>query len=368
MIEYRYLNKRGLKDFLDSDEFKDMPHVPISLHRGIAHLHNPRLEAEDTLLILAYEDNIMLGYLGVIPDFLFLNDKVKQKFGCLSCLWITPEGRGKGLGSILLGKGVESWNGMALLSDYVPQTYKIYEKAGVFSQPKHIEGLRLYIRMDTAKILPPKNKIFKKILPFLKIGDRVGNLFLDIRFVFGRDRLKKLNIEYIDSVNDEVADFINLFLNQQLIRRGKSELNWILNYPWVKSDQMPDRNSRRYYFSSVDRYFKYQCVILRDTDENIVAFLMFLQRNNDLKLPYAYFHSEYIGDVSEIINGLIVKWKINTFSTFSPELVAYMGSHDHVGLIKKRVVRNYILSKDLSKVLDGVKFNIMDGDADDGFT
>ena len=367
MIRYEYLNQAGLTEFLSTDEYRHMPYLPISRHRAESHLHNPRLDADDILLILAYENDDMLGYLGILPDHIYPSGQQLQ-YGCLSCLWITPAGRGKGLGSILLKKGVEAWGGLAMLSDYVPRTAKIYQRAGVFNPPIQKTGIRLYIRMDMAYILPPKKKIFLKMKPLLKLGDRLSNLFLDIRFVATPKLNPNISIEYIDQIDDECVNFISPFLKHQLIRRGREELNWMLDYPWVLSGRNPDQESRRYYFSSVDASFRYHCVKVRQKEGPMIGFLMFMERNKHLKLPYAYFQNENIDLIVKVIEHLIQVWRVNTFTTFSPNLVEYWTTHKAIGLYKKTVERNYILSNGLAQKLSNEDFDIMDGDLDDGFT
>lgn len=95
MIEFEFLNKQLLSQYISSNDFGSQQTLPISKHRALSQINNPRAEENDVLLILAKEEGQVLGYTGVLPDMLF--DSIK--FGWLSCLWVSEEARGKNIGT-----------------------------------------------------------------------------------------------------------------------------------------------------------------------------------------------------------------------------------------------------------------------------
>ena len=91
MIEIRLLNKQLLSEFINSREYQKLKHLPISKHRAISHIKNPRANDTDILLLLAFQNKQLVGYLGVLPEQIINNNKV-EKWGWLSCLWIDEHG------------------------------------------------------------------------------------------------------------------------------------------------------------------------------------------------------------------------------------------------------------------------------------
>jgi len=94
--EIHLLNKNQLEAFIYSKEYDSLEHIPITRHRAIFQVNNPRAGDEDILLILALEESRLAGYLGVIPDYLYNQDQ-SHKVGWLSCNWGNSDYRGKAL-------------------------------------------------------------------------------------------------------------------------------------------------------------------------------------------------------------------------------------------------------------------------------
>ena len=76
MIDIRLLNKKHLNEYINSDIFADQDNIPISKHRALSHFNNPRLDEDDIILLLAYENDRMIGYLGVLPDKIFFSNNL----------------------------------------------------------------------------------------------------------------------------------------------------------------------------------------------------------------------------------------------------------------------------------------------------
>src|SRR4030042_1368284 len=139
-MEIRRLNKKDLKQFIDSDEFHSMPVIPITKHRALSHLFNPRASDDDLLLLLALEDNRMVGYLGILADFLYDRDTV-YKVGWLSASWVDPSMRRKGIAGKLLHEALDAWNNHILVGDWVPTSFGVYQKSGAFTDLACREGI-----------------------------------------------------------------------------------------------------------------------------------------------------------------------------------------------------------------------------------
>ncbi|UZT97400.1 GNAT family N-acetyltransferase [Chryseobacterium fluminis] len=94
MIHLRTLNKKQLEELVSSGDFKKHDFLPISEHRAKSQIKNPKADHHQTLLILAYDDEQLAGYLGCLPDDFDLNGE-RFSYAWLSTLYVSHKFRGK---------------------------------------------------------------------------------------------------------------------------------------------------------------------------------------------------------------------------------------------------------------------------------
>ena len=367
MIQITGLNKQALKEFITSGIMETMPFWPITPHRALSQIENPRVSDEDFLLFLAYEGEEMVGYLGVLPDWIYLKNKNRRKCGWLSCMWINPLFRGKGISYKLVNSALENWNNNILVTEFTIPAKGLYDKIGVFDDLAIIRGIRLYRRFDLAKILPPKKKLYQRLKPIWKFFDVIGNIFCDIRFLFSTPKLAKLKMEYQNPLDQQVADLIAKKNIHELFKRTKIDQDWIMNHPWILSKPINKAAFSKYYFSSVAKDFSFHGVRISDTNGRLIGFLMFSKRDYSLKIPYAFFDSCHTKEMADVVNFHLNKWRINTLTIFNKNLVEYYKNRRSGFLLKRDMRRHYIVNKQLVDYLPD-NFEIQDGDGDAAFT
>ena len=366
MIEFQLLNTIDLEAFIESAAFRQMPDLPISTHRALSHINNPRAAKEDVLLVIAWENEQMIGYLGLVPDKIAYAGQM-EPLAWMSCLWVDPKQRGRRIAWQLLEHAAQAWEKRLIITEFTAPAKRLYDKIGYFRYFKR-KGIRLYVRMDLAYILPPKGKRFQQFKQLIKMFDIVSNLFLDIRRLFISRKLKGLQLKYIDQIDAETIDFIEKHqTDSELFKRGDKELNWMVQFPWILNTTAAKEEQKRYYFSAYGTDFQFVPLQLRDESGDLIAFLLFAKRNQNLKLPYCYYTGD-IQVVAKVIEHHILKWKISTFTTYHSELAQYFSAHKGVAFHKKEVIREYLLSTYFTeKGLEG-RSKIQDGDGDSSFT
>ncbi len=365
MIKIRQLNKRLLYDYIYSEEYSKLKYIPITKHRALSHINNPRANDEDVLLLLAYENTQLVGYLGILPDQIFYNNKF-EKCGWLSCLWIDSEHRGKKIAFQLVKKSIEVWNERILMTEFTAPAKKLYDKTNNFLKLEEKKGIRLYVRFNLLTILPPKKDIFKRVKFLLKTFDFISNSLFDFRFYFLSNNLTNIQLEYINHIDREIDEFIKHKQQKQLFRRRADELNWIIKNPWILSSPTKDIISKKYHFTSLEKLFEFVPVKVFNKYNELIAFIIFAKRNEDLKIPYCY--GDDLEAIIKVINYHLVKWRVKTFTTFNEEIVSNLKSSSTTSLFKKEIKRNYIISSSFDTNLLEKNFRIQDGDADCSFT
>lgn len=365
----KLLTANDLKRFIDSDEYKCLEVIPITRHRALSHINNPRIDNKDIILLCAYEDEKLIGYLGILADYIYLNNK-KHKVGWLSCLWIDSAVRRKGISKILLNRAFDSWENKIIITQFTPAAKLLYDRSELFFDLKMSEGIRCYLRFNLHELLPQKMKSLKKIYGIIKFTDRFFNLFNEIRLLFWKPFLKLsgIKLEFVNEIDNEINEFIIKRMRNGMTRREDKELNWIIRYPWVITSPLKDRYSERYFFSSIDDFCLFSNIKVYDNDNQMIGFLMLAIRGNNLKIPYCYFDEKYTEIIITILYKYMFNMNLNMFTTFNNSLLNYLRSHRTPFLHKRRMKRYYMISKVFKNNLYNNKINFQDGDGDCAFT
>jgi GNAT superfamily N-acetyltransferase len=366
-MELKTLNPSQLEQFIYSDEFRNMPVIPISRHRAISHINNPRVEADDTIMVMAYEGTQMAGYLGVFADRIHLNDEA-LKAGWLSCMWVDPNLRGRGIAKKLLNKVLETWDQRILVTEFTKAAKGLYDRSEAFIDLKQSEGIRGYLRLDFEGIIPRKNPGLKRFKPIFRISDAILNLANQPRLKFTQSEPKVI-WSYINFLDEDLDHFIAARQEGQLTRRRAEDLNWMIKYPWVLSAPQKDFYSKRYHFSALDQKFEVLNLRLKDNQGNLVGYMMLTIRGNYLKVPYFYVEPDYVSEAAKIILNHMIDANLRIITAFHPELVAYFRKNSQPFIHLRKAYRNYIISKVFEPHYQAQPVvAIQDGDADCAFT
>lgn len=350
-----------------SAAFDEAPVLPISRHRGLSHLHNPRLRPDDVILILAYEAEELVGYLGVLPDEVYLND-TQNRGGWLSCMWVNPKMRGKGVGGKLVGRALETWEQRILVTEFTPAAKRLYDRSEAFVDLHQAVGLRCFLRFNSHLVLPRKKPFFQRLKGLLSVGDALLNLVQDLRIRMWNP-VPRLRWEYVNEVDEAMESFLRTRQEGQVFRRGAAELNWMLRYPWLLSGPDQDDYSRRYHFSAIDQHFDFLLLRLYREEGSLAGLLMLSVRNQHMKVPFCYVEDDLLPEVVQLIYLHLRSLRLDQLSVFHPALVATIEQQAAPFIHKRPLQRHYIISKVLAEPLVAHgPVVIQDGDADCAFT
>src|SRR5512137_1646585 len=121
MLQIRDITIGNLSEFIESEEFQRMDHIPVHPRRGISQIKNPHASPHDIVMFLAYEDGRFVGYLGALPDVFYVAGS-SFKVAWLSCMWVDPEMRRLGIAGKLLHHACEAWESRLLISNFIPKS------------------------------------------------------------------------------------------------------------------------------------------------------------------------------------------------------------------------------------------------------
>ncbi|NSW44878.1 MAG: GNAT family N-acetyltransferase [Bacteroidales bacterium] len=353
MIELKTLNKNQLLNFINSEAYLQMPILPISRHRAISHINNPRAFDDDILLIIAYEGSQMLGYLGILPDTV-----QNLHVGWLSCIWVSPLARGKGIAKKMVLMAYESYQQRILITNYTPEAETLYHKLGIFEPLYVLKGKRFYRKMCLSKIIPHRFPRWANLLILYKGIDLLANLFINpVLFLSPKNVPEKIKINKLESFTEQHQHYIELH-QQSIFNRTISEWLWIKNYPWLKQVNIKSDEAKRYHFSSEEKQF--ESVFYEVLYQNeCVALMMILYKNGHLRFPYIIYNKVYKTQLEHTLSYIVKQYNPHYVSLFFSELNLPIQA-----FYKKTIIRKYLKTKDL----DINNVLLYDGDGDAAFT
>ncbi len=364
-MEIKTLNQFGLKEYLQSKSFQFDQNIAISSHRANSYLNNPRLNPEDVLMILAFDNDELVGYLGLLPDDIHFSGK-KIHFAWLSCFWIRSDYRGKKLGSQLLQKANETWNGNLMGTDFVPMIRNMYARSGYFPYFRDFLGFRFYFRFELKAWLPPKHQVFRIIKPLFGWIDHISNIVLDTIY---QPKLGNYEAYIVENIPPNLDQLIELNSEGQYFLRKTKELNWIVQFPWILAKSTPSMTEKeRYYFSSYDSSFKNTMLAINDSEGKLCAFALLIDRKKILKVPYLYSRPEYENRICHLIHQYIIQEKISCLISYQSALSNYFSQQKQYILNKRQTIKTYMCSEKLVPFISDDNYKIMDGDGDSVFT
>ena len=353
----------SLKEFLESETYRNMPFRPVSPQRAKSWIHNPRLKPDDILLYLGYEENEMIAYRCILPDSFR-----EIRFGWLSGNWVRPDRRREGLASRLFDEAFTDWGHQLMYTNYAPESKAVYDKTGRFELYRELEGIRYYQRSVSAKLLGSRTTVYQRSRPLLELADLAINLVQDIRIAAGRSKFSQQEAEESGSPDAESVDFIRKNQSGGFCLRGEEEFGWITEYPWIIENHKPDRS---YHFSSHSRRFRNICLKIRSSNGEMSAFLWLVVNAEKMSIPYLAIDREQLParseETMELINGLIrdymQKLRVAYLSTYHPLLIQNFKPGPLLG--SRPMHQNYFASRELIRQLpDPLSVQFQDGDGD----
>jgi GNAT superfamily N-acetyltransferase len=365
-MQIKEIRKHQLQEYIDSTAYKTDAHVAISKHRAMSHLRNPRLQKDDLVLVLVYQDDKMVAYLGVFSDDLYFDSGVEH-VGWLSCMWVHPVMRGKGVAKQLLNTVFEAWGHKILVTEFTPAAAGLYQRTGQFVDLKYQKGYRGYLRPNLAYLLPQKNPKWLRWKSILSCIDFVLKVPNALRLK--RHRYVLPTFEYIAEIDDESWTFAQQHAAPSLVKRTKEDLNWMLRNPWLISAPMHDHTALRYSFSARASNFQFLTLKIYDDTMQLQALLLLSIKGRQLKVPYCFCISGAEQTVLNLIYHHMIVMGLDMITLYQPSILAVFKSNKNPFYWLRPFKRRYIIGKVLEdKLQSNAAFEMQDGDADAAFT
>lgn len=355
-----------LPDFVKSELWQQLKTKPLTVLRAISQFHNPRAIPNDIALIFASENDELIGLAGLLPEF--INGQPENKASSNTCWWVHPE-KGKKLAFPLFMKAFALCGQRMFMTDCTPHTISILKETNWFEIPDITPGIRGFLIFNLHELIPAKLPSTRKLKPLLKLADQMIN-FLIVpykKLLWSRVMRTLPEVEYLNSLDQELHTFIENHSQNEFIRRTGKDLEWILKFPWIIGSNTDQSITQvEYPFSHIVGSFE-QYFVKITTSNQMIGLLLISVRDGHMKVPYVYFQEKDAQMVLKVIYQQALLKNVVTLTVFNPVLVNMMDSVVHPFIFKKKIKRLVAISKNLFD--DYQKYPlIQDGDGDIVFT
>lgn len=346
-MEIKAFTVADLKMALASEDFWRADPLPITKHRAMSFSRNPRAEADDPVLLVAYRDNRVIGYLGILPDKIFVGDSV-YKLGWLTSWWVDPSCTTAGVGAILLFKALNAYSQYVGVSGSSRGARQALQASQKFMTISPLKGLDIRLRFNGAANISRRFPVLRLFRVIFKIFDAVADEVVNIRSFFWQRRSRHgrhLTFEYIAAIDEETDHFIKQHHQHDLTRKDKSDLNWIMNNPWILSAPCKDAAGTKYYFSSRAGRFWYLGVKVFKQQNEMMGFLLLKVRDDRMSVVYSFFESRHAASMTAAIFHLALAMDVSIVSLYDEQLAASFSELRFPCWSAKKKSREFALSK-----------------------
>ena len=366
MTHIRKVYKKDIPALFADTAFWNHSFLSVSKHRLLSHLNNPNLEEEDIVLVLAYLDDKLVGYMGVFTDTIVV-EGVAQKIGWLSTWWVDPITKGTGVGREILNAMYQENKGQIGISQFTPSAKRVYDKSGYFNELKCNLGVKAVLRSNLQFVIPTLAVAMKKATPCFAALDGLINVVvnakLGVQSIGLKNRLKGVTVEYVNFIDEETAALINRYNTKDIFHKSPAFFNWLKTYNWVLSAPLIELTQKeKYEFSMYDKDFEIHFVKVFKNQE-LIGFVVLQKRGYIAKVLFTYFdanqHADCIADVITLQN---IRQNTREIICYD-EAICNQFKKSGVFLYRTKKVKNSIISKVFNKSdFEGERMNFGDGD------
>lgn len=366
MIEIKKIRIKDIPDLFENKIFWNHSFLSISKHRLLAHSKNPNAEADDTVLLLAYMKEELVGYMGLFLDKIVL-DKTEHKIGWLSTWWVHPKTQGSGVGREILKTMYSVNSGKIGISQFTPSARRVYDKSGYFTSLKENIGVKAVLKSNLNNLIPIKYPCLKSLNLVIKSLDYLINIPISIKLLIQKkfiySALKNIKIEYLNKIDDETNLIIQKFQGNAISKKTPAFFEWLKAYQWIQEAPLLDfTDKNKYEFSAFDKNFNIYLIKIIEKKQ-CIGFLVLQKRQKTMKVLFAYYNKNSDAvKMANVIKIHAIAQKMNEVICYDPVICALF-KKSNVFIYKRKKIKQSIISKVYKKKnFEDVEMNYGDGD------
>ncbi len=348
-MHLKKIRLKELGEFQKSELFRSFEIKPISSFRAQSYLNNPHAEPDDVVLYLLHEENKLIAFRTLFAGRLMNHSK---RFAWLSGNWVHPDDRRQGYSQQLLDEALKDWDERLMFTNYAPASLQLYLKTEQFQSVYLDSGTRFYFYFRTRKVLAARYPKFAFLLPVLDFFIQLAAGFTHL--LFHPMRIRHFSMKESNMPDEASLEIAEAKKDSYLFARGRRELEWVFNHPWLSAAD--DQFALSYPFASFSRQFKYRSIKIFHK-EKLVGFIIVLLRDGHMRTVHLQLPYDRMRIAARFLIRVAAKNKVETLTVLNPKLAKEVEKRPNPFLFHKKIEHgiysSFPVSAAMRKIQDG---------------
>ena len=363
-MEIKYYTAQQLKKELSKNDLWNLKYCPITRHRAISIIMNPRTLPSDPVLVVGYHEGEISGYIAIVPDVLYSGSE-SVRLGWMGSYWSDPDPSNSMMAVLLLMKVYELYNGNVAGFSAAYRAEQLFRSSNRFRDFRIVVGYQYLLRSNLGYWIPRKYPRMHHIGGIFRFSDIMVNLVQNTRLRLWKSSHKidrSISIEYLTQIYDsDTIEFIKQHNHSQLTRRNHEDINALIKYPTSLATVLEDSSKSKYFFSTKSDRFLYLLYRIMDSSQKIIAVVMICVEGKHLTIPFVFNSSNTEKIVITTVLHHIIKMNIDMLTTYHTGLNEQIRMMKVPYIYKKKRNRDSLISKKIDHKKYIVPF-MQDGD------
>ncbi len=293
-LEVIGVTKKMLSEAIDKNTYWKNNLAPLPKSKAIWLVSNSRIQDDDYCGVMGYEDEKMISFIFMFPDFLNTSIKKENKIYWMISWWVHPTYKDTVLGTYIFNEALNLADKQIVIKSYAENVNAFYEK-----QPFTVIASRLrhtiFFSLD-ASMLIGRFRFLKSFRFILNKVDAFSQAVLNrINTSRYKNRTKGLVYDFISKIDNDTWEFIEPLCSNDLIYKTKEYINWhidnnqYLQTPVVK---LPYRSLQT---GISDNIHIHSVKIIKEN--TIIGFLSYIINFNEFNVKYFLVKDESYYDI-----------------------------------------------------------------------
>ena len=223
------LTKKELLKYLESPHDQRKYPLPFSQNKAQWLLDKPELDENDCLAVMAVSGGKLLSFAHLVPDFLSSPDQdTGTKIYWIVQWWAAPSAKSTVISTYVFSEALRLSNNMVLTKAYEENADTFYKK-----QPFSVIGTmeRHTIFIGVAKdMVNQKLRLPKWLSPITRWVESISMKYYNaINSSRVNTLTKDLDLRYMNQLDVEAWNFIEPYLQSDLVAKNLAQINWQLD-------------------------------------------------------------------------------------------------------------------------------------------
>lgn len=338
MPELKIYTVTDLREWLEKDHpAEGLSERVIAPTRAWAIIHNPYVKDEDAIVAAIFEDGELAAYTASFPDMLD-----GKRVWWASTLYCYPKFTGKGYGLIVVGSLLEAHEPDLTYDRWAAkETVEIFNHLGyqtTYTKRYHLSDKKIDTNTIKGKLAYCAQELKKSLHPWPKASE------------------SNYTVQYVDVIDEEAYAFMQVHRRNDLWLREKEMLNWIVEYPFVKSGKRK-AESGKCFFGDEAKVYEYKIAKVY-VDEKLHCVYVLRLHDDELSVVYLYYTYEKRDVVIDAIIDYVIVQRPKSFVTENENLFERV--HDKLYFPKSEVEQ---VSLSLPEIKNNITLQLGDGDS-----